>query len=52
MKVSRVHEILPILRPKLLTNCTTITAPNKEDNPLGMDEHAAASLRPLKSTNV
>ena len=37
MKVPRVHRILPILCPKLLTNRTTITAPNKENNPMGMD---------------
>ena len=37
MKVSRVHGILSILHPKLLTDHMTITAPNKEDDPLGMD---------------
>ena len=44
MKVPGVHRILLILCPKLLTNRTTITTPNKENNPLGMDEHATASL--------
>ena len=52
MKVPGVHRILPILRPKLLTNRTTITAPNKENNPLGMDEHTTASLQSLEGTNV
>ena len=52
MKVPRVHWILPILRPKLLTNCTTTAPSNKENNPLEMDQYATTSLRSLEGTNV
>ena len=44
MKIPRVYWILPILRPKLLTDCTATASSNKENNPLGMDKDATTSL--------
>jgi hypothetical protein len=52
MKIPRVHWILPILRSELFTNCTATVTPNKENNPLGMDENTTTSLRPSESTDV
>jgi hypothetical protein len=51
-KVLRIHWILPILCPKLLTNRMTTASSNKEDDPLGMDKNTTLGLRPPKSTNV
>ena len=46
MKIPRVHWILPILCPKLLTDRMATAPSNKENNPLGMDKDATTSLRP------
>ena len=51
-KIPRIHRILPVLCPKLLTNRTAIASSNKENNPLGMDKNATTGLRPPESTNV
>ena len=51
-KIPRIHWILPILCPKLLTNRTTTASFDKENDPLGMDENTTIGLRPPKSTNV
>ena len=52
MKVPGVHRILPILCPKLFANCKTVIAPNKENNPLGMDQHTTTSLRLIEGADV
>ena len=51
-KIPRIHWILLILRPKLLTNRTTTASFDKENDPLGMDKNTIIGLRPPESTNV
>ena len=52
MKIPRIHWILPILRPKLLTDCMPTASFDKENDPLGMDKNITIGLRPPESTNV
>ena len=52
MKIPRVHRILLILHPELFANLMATVTPDKENNPLGMDENATTSLRPSESTDV
>ena len=52
MKILRVHWLLQILHPKLLSNHMTIAPPHKENNPLGVDNYITTSFCPPKRSHV
>ena len=43
-KIPRIHWILLILCPKLLTDCTTTASLDKESDPLGVDKNTTVGL--------
>src|SRR5712672_118681 len=50
--ISRLHQVLPLLYPQLLTCRTTLTRPDEESNPVDLGRGPDKGLRNPKNAHV